>query len=483
MSIEVLLFDGDTPYNVSHRVGNVTRSDNLDGLGQEIAFDYLYNRRDKYTTDMLTEPGDHVQYLDGAEIVVEGLIVETTDPMQGTVSVTGYDYGYWLNETTTDIQFNGCTTSQAIEELMKKVELNVSCVEIPETVTHNYYDEAISDILKSLIGMATHQSGNKYRLEVRGDTVYIEDYEDLVIEPKFVSAANIAPVDVVYNPGHITITRSIADMYNHVVVKVDGEIVSEAKDDDSIAKFGDKTYTIDDDPEADAEVILKDVNKVVTGGEVDLLGDNQIRSGRILEFTEDNVPDFVGKFIITNCEHSYTLEGHTVHVTLVDAETRDASVEAVDPNADAETETTEDATSGDYVEGDGIGTGQYTWPLPGAWCNMTTYPGHTNNARDFPVSYGTGVVASDGGYVDWVQYWDGYTKWGNQSYGNCVRIQHGNGRYTLYAHLSRINVVSGQSVSKGQSIGAVGSTGNSTGPHLHMEIVHNGWGIDPATVY
>lgn len=481
MSIEVLLFDGDTPYNVSHRVGNVSRSDNIDGLGQEIAFDYLYNRRDKYTTDMLTEPGDHIQYVDGEEVIIEGLVVETSDAMRGTVAVTGYDYGYWLNETKTDIQFNGCTTSQAVEELMKKNGIKVQCVEIPEIVEHNYYDETLGDILKHLIGMATHQSGKKYRLEVRGDTVVVEDYEDLVITPTFISAANIAPVDVVYNPGHITITRSLDDMYNHVVVKVDGEVVSEAKDEDSIAKFGDKTYTVDDDPEADAEVLLKDMNKVVVSGEVDLLGDNQIRSGRILEFTEGNVTDFVGKFLITNCQHAYSINGHTVHVTLVDAESMDASVEAVDPSEDVSDDT--DTIEGNFEEGDGVATGQYTWPLPGASCTITTYAGHTNNAGDFPVAYGTTVVAADGGVVDWVQYWDGYSRWGNQSYGNCIRIQHGNGRYTLYAHLSQINVASGQAVSKGQTIGAVGSTGNSTGPHLHMEIVQNGWGVYPGNVF
>jgi murein DD-endopeptidase MepM/ murein hydrolase activator NlpD len=67
-------------------------------------------------------------------------------------------------------------------------------------------------------------------------------------------------------------------------------------------------------------------------------------------------------------------------------------------------------------------------------------------------------------------------------YGNVVIVRHGNNHSTLYAHLSRIQVRKGQSVQKGQTIGAVGSTGWSTGPHLHFEFRVNGTHVDPQKV-
>jgi murein DD-endopeptidase MepM/ murein hydrolase activator NlpD len=64
-------------------------------------------------------------------------------------------------------------------------------------------------------------------------------------------------------------------------------------------------------------------------------------------------------------------------------------------------------------------------------------------------------------------------------FGNCIVLKHGNGFTTLYGHLSKILVTAGQQIEIGQQIGLIGSTGRSTGPHLHYEIHHNGEKIDP----
>lgn len=131
--------------------------------------------------------------------------------------------------------------------------------------------------------------------------------------------------------------------------------------------------------------------------------------------------------------------------------------------------------------GNGVTTGSWLWPCPdspGAYIGMyaNNNAGHTHNAGDFRVSVGNRIVAMDGGTVDWVQYWDGYTRTGNQSYGNCVRVRHTNGYTTLYAHLSQISVGTGP-VSRGQLLGLSGNTGNSTGPHCHIECYPQGAGF------
>ena len=90
---------------------------------------------------------------------------------------------------------------------------------------------------------------------------------------------------------------------------------------------------------------------------------------------------------------------------------------------------------------------------------------------DIGANYGTNVLASKSGTVIISRWYGGY--------GYCVAIQHGYGNITLYGHMSRLLCSEGQQVSQGQVIGLVGSTGNSTGPHIHFEIHENGVRVNP----
>lgn len=85
---------------------------------------------------------------------------------------------------------------------------------------------------------------------------------------------------------------------------------------------------------------------------------------------------------------------------------------------------------------------------------------------DIAANHGAGVYAYSSGRVVEARY--------NGAYGNCIVIDHGNGLKTRYAHLSKMSVKAGQKVQTGQRIGSVGSTGRSTGPHLHFEVIVNG---------
>ena len=145
----------------------------------------------------------------------------------------------------------------------------------------------------------------------------------------------------------------------------------------------------------------------------------------------------------------------------------------------------QEANKGNTGSGSTVGTGSLVWP---SYCTYITsrqgprihpvtgeYKNH--GGTDIGASYGSAIYAADSGTV--VRSSDGW----NGGWGNYVMIDHGNGMQTLYAHMSSRAVSVGQSVSRGQTIGYVGSTGMSTGPHLHFEMYINGSRIDPQTRY
>lgn len=149
--------------------------------------------------------------------------------------------------------------------------------------------------------------------------------------------------------------------------------------------------------------------------------------------------------------------------------------------ADAQALTSSIRNSGSSSSSSKYNGGIMAWPVPSCHTISSGYGGriHPTTGKykfhgglDIPGSYGSAIVAANSGKVIWA---------GNRgdSYGNYVIIDHGGGVSTLYGHSSKVLVSAGQSVSRGQRIANVGSTGRSTGPHCHFEVRINGSRVNP----
>ena len=126
----------------------------------------------------------------------------------------------------------------------------------------------------------------------------------------------------------------------------------------------------------------------------------------------------------------------------------------------------------------------FMWPLPGYYNLSSLFAGRIHpitgkpqhhTGIDIPAPSGTDILAAKSGVVTTSTY--------NNSYGNYVVVSHSDGTSTLYAHMIQRGVSKGEVVSQGQTIGYVGTTGSSTGNHLHLEVRVNGSRVDPTQYF
>ncbi|MGQ0600130.1 MAG: M23 family metallopeptidase [Anaerolineales bacterium] len=118
------------------------------------------------------------------------------------------------------------------------------------------------------------------------------------------------------------------------------------------------------------------------------------------------------------------------------------------------------------------GGGSFAWPGDSHYLSGRDFYSAWHPGIDIAAQLGDPLYVADSGVVV-------YAGWNTQGYGNLIILDHGNGWHTLYAHLSQFNVSCGDPVWQGQIIGYAGSTGNSTGPHLHFEIRGPGGRVNP----
>ena len=143
-------------------------------------------------------------------------------------------------------------------------------------------------------------------------------------------------------------------------------------------------------------------------------------------------------------------------------------------SSNTESNTTDTSNSGNSGSSGTVSGGGFTWPLPGHTTISSGYGyrgSEFHKGIDIPASAGTTIVAAGSGTVEWANY--------STTAGNWIGINHGNGVYSVYMHMSALLVSAGTKVSAGQSIGLVGNTGASQGNHLHFAVRKNGAYVNP----
>jgi hypothetical protein len=120
-----------------------------------------------------------------------------------------------------------------------------------------------------------------------------------------------------------------------------------------------------------------------------------------------------------------------------------------------------------------VGTGTFTWPTSATWLSGYDYNPPVHNGLDFGGDFGSPIYAADSGVIV-------YSGWSDRGYGNLIVIDHDGGWQTFYAHMMDGTLLPcGTNVQKGQLIASMGSTGRSTGPHLHFELRLSGHPVNP----
>lgn len=322
--MQLFLIQEGVAKDITKRTGEYIRTESLDELAMSFTFNLATNPYDKYLHDLSIRPGDKIAFINQDQTVFTGIITDNGWDGLYSHNYTAYDYAWYLNKNEVVIQFKGLAADQAIKQLCNQFDIPVGNITtMPTKIKKIYNGTVLSDCLKDIIEQTSQDTGKKYRMEMRDNKLYIEPYEDLVIQPMYKPASNIAPFDTTKVPADISGSESIADMSNAVKVVSSGEksvnVFATVKDDASISKYGlmQKVQTADKKDKAKAgniaKNLLNELNTVTKSYNVTLLGDDQVRAGRIINF--DN-PFMAGSYLVTGCAHNYTQAGHIMQLTL-----------------------------------------------------------------------------------------------------------------------------------------------------------------------
>ncbi|CKH08510.1 Uncharacterised protein [Fusobacterium polymorphum] len=318
---KVIIKDKD----VSDIIGNLTWRDTVDTLGVEVEFELPVNRYNKdfeFLYDITL--GDPIQILnDKGEILVQAIIVTET-PNGKITNFTAYDMAWYLNKSTVIKQFKKMIGNDCVKSLCKEIGIKVEVSGLDTKIDKIYKDKSISDVIKDIIEQCSQFNSKKFFIEFDNGTLKIMPYKKIKVFGQF-EIQKDKFININENIGGVSLTKSIVDMKNSVLVITENKgairTIGQEQDTKSIEKYGklQQVVTLDEKEFSKANLVakneLKKLNRITEDFSIDVLGDDNVKSGRVIDI---DLPLFnlKGEYLIKESNHTISNNIHRINLKL-----------------------------------------------------------------------------------------------------------------------------------------------------------------------
>ncbi len=318
---KVIIKDKD----VTDIIGNLTWRDTVDTLGVVVDFELPVNRYDKkfeFLYDITL--GDPIQILnDKGETLVQAIIVSET-PNGKITSFTAYDMAWYLNKSTVIKQFKKMIGNDCIKSLCKEIGIKVEVLGLDTKIDKIYKDKTISDVIKDIIEQCSQFNSKKFFIEYDKDTLRIMPYKKIKVVGQYEMQKDKF-ININENIGGVSLSKSIVDMKNSVLVVTENKgairTIGQEQDSKSIEKYGklQEVVTLDEKEFSKANLVakneLKKLNRITEDFSIDVLGDDNVKSGRVIDV---DLPLFnlKGEYLIKESNHTISNHIHKISLKL-----------------------------------------------------------------------------------------------------------------------------------------------------------------------
>lgn len=318
---KVIIRDKD----VSDIIGNLTWRDTVDTLGVEVDFELPINRYDKkfeFLYDITL--GDPIQILNAkGEVLVQAIIVSEA-PNGKITNFTAYDMAWYLNKSTVIKQFKKMIGNDCVKSLCKEIGINVEVIGLDTKIDKIYKDKAVSEVIKDIIEQCSQFNSKKFFIEFDKNKLIVSPYQKIKVFGTF-EIQKDKFININENIGGVSLSKSIVDMKNSVLVITENKgairTIGEEQDSKSIEKYGklQEVVTLDEKEFSKANLVakneLKKLNKITEDFSIDVLGDDNVKSGRVIDI---DLPLFnlKGEYLIKESNHTISNHIHKISLKL-----------------------------------------------------------------------------------------------------------------------------------------------------------------------